>query len=329
MSAVLGAIGAGLQGMSTLGSFFAARDQTSEARRQFDESMRFQRYQYDDMKRYNSPENQVRLMRKAGFNPALMASNLGQSTAVGVSSPSPTASSALPDFSGLSAAGGTLSQLSVMDSEASVNFANATKALLESYEQGITNKYADERNRFFNRGLNFQNDLTYQNYLNAQTLGTLQERTMASQIQQQYYAAETAKAQQGYQVKLLNSFDEEFAARISQIYASAYNAVLSGQASIKQAAAAVMNAQTTKDAMSAQFGSNAKERSDFFKLTMDGLWAAAEKNRSSAWNEWFTNPINYTGAFAPAATEGVRQANKVAHRSPYGTRHYFGNGKLK
>lgn len=327
MSAFLGAIGAGLQGMGALGSFFAARDQTSEARRQFDESMRFQRYQYDDMKRYNSPENQARLMRKAGFNPALMASNLGQSTAVGVGSASPTASSALPDFSGLSTAGSTLSQLSVMDSESSKNYADATKSLLESFEQRINNRYAEERNRFYNRGLNYQNDLTYQNYLNAQTLGTLQERTLASQISQQYYAAETAKAQQGYQVKLLNSFDEEFAARISQIYASAYNAVLSGQASIKQAAAAVMNAQTTKDAMNAQFGSNAKERSDFFALTMDGLWSAAESHRAQAYQNWFANPFNFVGANAPVATRGVNEANKVANHNRYGSKRYFGNGR--
>ena len=86
IGSVLGSVG------STIGSIHSANVQNEEARRQFDASLAWSKYQYNDMKQYNSPKNQLRLMREAGLNPALALGQLPSSAAVGSSSPGATAS---------------------------------------------------------------------------------------------------------------------------------------------------------------------------------------------------------------------------------------------
>ena len=83
---MLGILGALSAVGSTVGSIYSANKQNEEARRQFDASLDWSKYQYNDMKQYNSPKNQLRLMREAGLNPALALGQLPSSAAVGSSS---------------------------------------------------------------------------------------------------------------------------------------------------------------------------------------------------------------------------------------------------
>lgn len=286
-----GLIGAGLGAVAGLANVFSARSQNNEARRQFEESLNFQKYQYNDMKRYNSPKNQMRLLREAGINPALSLGNLGQSTAVGVGSASPTASNVMPDMSGLVDAGNIVSMIGNRASERSFNIANALKATNEASGQAIDNMYKDKDWRLSLRGKDWTNALLQQQGYNAQLAGTLAERTLQSNIQQQFYESETAKAVQGYQLKLLSTFDERFAKEMSLLYSQAYQAVLSGEASVKQAAAAMMNSETSQAIMQAQFGSNKADRARFFGYTLDNLWQGFKKAQSEEWRNY--NSLRY------------------------------------
>ena len=56
----------------------------SQQQRNFEEQMKFARYQYEDSKRYNSMPEQVKRMRVAGINPALAISSgqLGTSSSM-------------------------------------------------------------------------------------------------------------------------------------------------------------------------------------------------------------------------------------------------------
>lgn len=329
MSAVLGAIGAGLQGMSTLGSFFAARDQTSEARRQFDESMRFQRYQYDDMKRYNSPENQARLMRKAGFNPALMASNLGQSTAVGVGSPSPTASSALPDFSGLSSAGDLLSRLGLISSEeqvnkssADVNTATANNFAARTTQQLIDNLYRDEWNKSTLYNLNSGSWLADKQ---AELVGSNVEfnvRSMRDRLSQQFFQSALTKANLDSQIIANTYMPEQFAQQIASLITNQKVALMTGHATVKSAMAAVMSAVNEMNKNNALFGDNDAKRGQFFSATLDGMKAANELSRSQTFkNIADPNTLGYGTFYDDSHYRFWQRDNSDKVSFPYRERH--------
>lgn len=104
----------------------------------FNEQMRFQRYQYEDMKKYNSMEQQVKRMRAAGINPALAISSGQLGTAAsGVSAPSaPTFQQA--DLSPMVSAIGALASKKRDEAEAS-------KLEEESTGEHIRNKFRTTR----------------------------------------------------------------------------------------------------------------------------------------------------------------------------------------
>ena len=118
---MLGILGALSAVGSTVGSIYSANKQNEEARRQFDASLDWSKYQYNDMKQYNSPKNQLRLMREAGLNPALALGQLPSSAAVGSSAPGSTASFTQPDFSGLQSAADIAAQYETRNSQSELN----------------------------------------------------------------------------------------------------------------------------------------------------------------------------------------------------------------
>lgn len=80
----------------------ASNQRANEINQQnFEKQMNFAKYQYEDTKKWNSPANQVRLLRAAGLNPALAFGQSAVSQQSSVSQPSPNPQTPL-DLSGLS-----------------------------------------------------------------------------------------------------------------------------------------------------------------------------------------------------------------------------------
>ena len=143
----------------------AAQETNEEARRQFEENMNFQKYQYEDMKRYNSFENQRKMMQYAGLNPSLMfgsgAGTVGASSVGGVA---PTASRSTPDYSFLPSALGNLSKsfgdIALVESQSknlnanteNVNLRNITQLnrdLADVNEKLSSSKLSDSQRSFY------------------------------------------------------------------------------------------------------------------------------------------------------------------------------------
>ena len=122
LPAIIGALGAVGGGLLTANSI---NEQNAMANSQFRANYDFQRYQYEDMKRWQSPENLVRLYRQAGLNPALALGSGLNAPATSVGGVAPTASHAVGDFSGVPSAAANLMQ----------GFANSS--LAEAQERNV------------------------------------------------------------------------------------------------------------------------------------------------------------------------------------------------
>ncbi len=116
---------------------FISNAVTNNANKKLNEKMlEFQKYQYEDMKQYNSMKEQVKRMREAGVNPALAlgAGQLG-TPASGVSSPSQTPME-VPD---LSSAASMVSQGFQMHQQQPLIDANVEKIKADAQNQQINN----------------------------------------------------------------------------------------------------------------------------------------------------------------------------------------------
>lgn len=326
-------------GLSSLGGSianYAAANQTNKAAQaQFRDSLDFQKYQYNDMKRYNAPVNQVRLLREAGLNPmiAFGAGNQPQSlTSVGGASP--TASMVTPDFSSFASGLGSVMSSTVqsllVNSEKDKNYATAANQLSQSIGQSIDNSYKDSDWKTSIEGKRFNN---YIAALNGDTLALqlqLQRKTYANQLEQSEWQTEMQRADAGIRLKLLGIFDEQYSASIAKDWSMAYNAVLTGQASVKQAVAAVMNANSTRFAMDAQYGDSPSKRAEYFRLLTDQMFEASQKSRAEQFQAWMSSPLTgFMGKYAPITYEGVNRANDSQRRArnAFAPNSYFGNGK--
>lgn len=123
--------------LATGATSFISNAVTNNANKKLNEKMlEFQKYQYEDMKKYNSIKEQIKRMREAGVNPALAlgAGQLG-TPASGVSSPSQTPMES-PDFSG---AASMVSQGFQMHQQQPLIDANVEKTKAEAQNQQINN----------------------------------------------------------------------------------------------------------------------------------------------------------------------------------------------
>ena len=123
--------------LATGATSFISNAVTNNANKKLNQKMlEFQKYQYEDMKKYNSMKEQVKRMRDAGVNPALAlgAGQLG-TPATGVSSPSQTPMEA-PDLSGATS---MVSQGFQMHQQQPLIDANVEKTKAEAQNQQINN----------------------------------------------------------------------------------------------------------------------------------------------------------------------------------------------
>lgn len=108
-------VGHGLNTLLGIGGLISNSSANDIAQQNFREQMDFARYQYQDLKKFNSPMNQVKMLRAAGLNPALTFGN-GVQSASGISQPSPNPQIPL-DLAGLSSFGSLTNQLFNSDVE--------------------------------------------------------------------------------------------------------------------------------------------------------------------------------------------------------------------
>ena len=146
----MSAIGSSLiqAGATLVGGVLNANSQNrvnAEARRQFDANMAWQKYQYEDSKKYNSASEQVRRLREAGINPMLAYSgDAGSSQPVAASSP--TAQQNAVDYSGVmnagAAIGNALSQQELQRKQSDNLDADTAMKESQAYRQDVQNRFA-------------------------------------------------------------------------------------------------------------------------------------------------------------------------------------------
>ena len=231
-----GGLSAGSSLLSGLLNNNAAQQSNAEARRQFDLNYQFQRYQYEDMKRYNSYKNQVLMMRQAGLNPAMMfgagASPIGASSVGGVA---PTASRVTPNYDFLANMGSSasnmmtaLSQVSLNDSQEAKNFADATKGLHESIGQQIDNENKNKNYAALRKLQNAQADLF-------DTEMQYQVQSMDARLQQQNYEMQISKFEASSRLVAAAFAPQEHQAEYNKILAETAVAYSQNQLNLKQA----------------------------------------------------------------------------------------------
>lgn len=267
--------GAGL--ISGLLNYGAANDTNSLAREQFEKNLKFQKYQYEDMKRYNSFKNQRRMMQEAGLNPSLMfgsgASPVGASSVGGVA---PTASQTTPDFSFLPSGMGnllsSLTQASLAKSEEDKNYAGAAKDLQEAIGNEIDNAYKHrDWNSLFNLRRTqadlFESEADYN--ITSLHYRVSQEHQKALMLE---YQAEAQKLSNAWLPKHLQN---EFTEKLASI------ALLRSQKRLtdKQASEIIMSTI-------AHYGLSKDDAYDVYDASMDYLEEQADNANSQSFSNW-------------------------------------------
>ena len=289
---------AGTLGSAALGGLGSAlginsQREANEENMKFNrELLAFQKYQYEDMKRYNSMAEQVRRIKSANLNPALMMQGGNVGTAQSsVGSPSANAMQPLD-------IGSVATPISDMIGSAANGFgsfarstkdlADAAKAVAETTEQNIKNNYANDMYKW---NVDNKKALSYlqgsQAEINLSTNEFLQ-KSLGSRLMEQTWQTELTRANAGLALIAQSYADQEHQANIEHLLKTAYAAVLTGQASVKQATASVMNAVTNRDNSHAQYGFDNQDRQDFFEDVLDSMGTAAELNRTNSYKNLLT-----------------------------------------
>lgn len=235
---VLGFLGAGAS-LLGIGNSLALQGQQQA---NFDEQMRFQKYMYEDSKRYNSMKNQVARMRSAGINPAL-ALGAGQLGSV----VSPSGQPSAPSFDGLGI-GDTLGGLASLESAESQK---------EVYAEDAKRIKIDNMTRLTKNSIDIMESIAKLRKLGIETDNAeelLKQNMFVTQHQQEQFDATikklTAEANfldsQSYNNQILSAklgFEvahqaEEFTKRMNLLDKQAYNAYWTAIAANKSAEAA-------------------------------------------------------------------------------------------
>lgn len=283
----IGGLGLGLVGINSQCNTNAAN--MAFNRELFD----FQKYQYADMKRYNSMSEQVRRMKAAGLNPALLLQNgTTGMQASSVSSPSVNPMNPL-DVSGV---GSAISDIANLGSDIGLKTAqqknveaNTANTEQDTIDKTFHNEFARDLYKFglekLKKGINLTD--SEKSFMDARTRmvgleAQYAENTMQNRINQQKYEMELTAAQMEAKQIATAYVAPQAVASIQRDIAQAYYSVLSGRASVSQAHASLMHATNEKNAFDAQYGSTKQQRSDFFDATLDALEAAYDQRESEA-----------------------------------------------
>lgn len=294
MNDLLGAaaISGGASFLSGLGNYFAAKETNEMAREQFEKNLAFQKYQYEDTKRYNSFENQVRLARRANLNPSLLfgsgASPAGAQSVGGVGS---TAQVTTPDYSFFPSAAGNLlsafSQSSLNASQEDVNESVVNKNQAETQSINKDLLYKDQYWKSSNYLRNAQAWL-FDKQADLQKLSYQYDlQSMGDRLFEQRWKSENQRAETEARL-ITNSFlPERCREEINQIITNQKVAIQQGVASLKSAAAAILSATNQQHAFDAQYGGDPKQREAFFNATMRSLEESIRLSHSKQYHNYF------------------------------------------
>lgn len=297
-------------------------DSQSEANRlnqqNFREQMKFARYQYEDTKKYNSMQEQVKRMRAAGLNPALASSALGAGMQSSVSQPSPNPQQPL-DLGGLASIGRGIStigaELSNLHAQTKNLQSQSEKNEQETVGLQIDNLFRKEnwKSLLYNRDteswlkgqladiakldLQFNKESFKNRLLNLKYDTELKDAQVASQDIINHFLPSLQSAEY-----------EELVARKVADYAT-------GRASLQSAMAAIMNAKTEQGKSFAQFGKDSKERSNYFGSVMDLMFEQRRHFASQSYNQFLTSPVKIGfSEISGAAPLGVKLAKKIGDK---------------
>lgn len=255
------------------------------------QNLDWQKYQYEDSKIYNSPVNQVRRLRQAGLNPALMYGNINPGQVTPTSPPSQLPAESL-NLSGLASLS---SGIDLNDSQLLVNQSLSEKYGNEAAGYALDNawKNADWLSKIQERGIRTNyteklKDLAAKEFEFA-------DKTLDFRIQQQDYALRIKKEEWAASIITASYLPTQITSQVNELMARCKYLVDTGQASLKQAHAAIMHAVNESDAFSAQYGSDPNARQDFFKASMDYLMARTDTEYSKQYHNIVGLPNNSYG----------------------------------
>lgn len=245
-----------------------------------------QENQYEDQKKYNSAMEQVQRLRAAGLNPALTYGT-GSSEVSAGGLPSPLPQTGL-DLNGISSLISTPEQINNLK-------ANTDKQGLEAQAQGITNNRLDAK--LLSEIKSTKMDTWLKKQLGDSTKLDIQYNKLAMndrlrQLKTDIAYKDSLTTSQDLQnmylpVKLPQEVNESIARQI--------NLYKTGQASLKSAHAAIMQAANNAHAFDAQYGGTPVAREKYFNATLNALIQSKETAKSQEERNYFFTPDFHAG----------------------------------
>lgn len=268
MPAGLVLAGSALAGLgSAVASFLGQKSANETNMEMFNRSLEFQKYQYEDSKKYNSAYEQVRRLRAAGINPAFALGTMGAGQVSAGSAPSGNPQQPV----GIGDLGGLFSGLLNDAAQRELITSQVHKTNTETEGLGIDNVFKNEDwiSKLYNRDSDsaLNDELIKIRKLDAQYLGaSMKNRLLKLEYETQYQDA-LLTAQDIANQYLPTQLAEGCAEIISRQFAN----YATGRSSLKSAQAAIMQAMNQRHAFDAQYGGNPGDRAKFFNATLDNL----------------------------------------------------------
>lgn len=238
-----GVLGVGSMMLDTANKFMNQAQQQEN----FDEQMRFQKYMYEDSKRYNSMKSQVQRMRAAGINPALA---IGSGQLGAVSTPSGQPSAPTPVSLGVGENLQGLASLQSSEAESMVAKEDANRINIDNQTRRIKNSLdistAIEKLRKLGFDTSNAEQLLKQNMFLTEHQQEDFDRRMnkltaeSNFLDSQSYNNQILSAKLGFEVE---HQEEEFTKRMNLLDQQAFNAYYTAIAAGKSADAAAKSAQ--------------------------------------------------------------------------------------
>lgn len=278
----------------------------------FERQMGLTRYMYDDTKYWNSAPNQVRLLRAAGLNPALVYGQGAGGTASAVSQPSSPVQNPL-DLNGLSsiASGVALNHLHADNIEA-----DTEKKMQEAAGLAKDNLFKAEnwKSVIYNRDM--------QSWLNEQLSDAAKldvefsKESFKDRLRDLRYNVELKDAQIVAQDLINQYLPSKLPEEVNEIVSRCFANYATGRSSLKTAHAAMMNALSQRGAFDAQYGATPDDRRKFFKATLDYMLQHRDESISNEYKNYLTpmGSIGLTNISLPGPAGVKSIARKQKHR---------------
>lgn len=272
--------------------------QNAIAQSQFNQNMAFQKYQYEDMKRFQSPKNQVMMLREAGLNPNLaMDSALAGKSLAGVGGVSPNASVTSADYMGIPQNAASLLQSIVShglsQSQEDLNYSNAAANLQDSISQSIENAFKSGDKTWGQHLLKNQAQI-------AENELSMLMSTFDRRVEQEQFKSALLMAQVETQGITNKYLDQQKKAEYENTIASTAALVASKKLSYAQAAEVIAR-------KIASYGLDNDDALDLYDSSMDILDGNIEHTNAQTWDlyngDWKRNPF---GALQGAYKNGQR-----------------------